>query len=257
MYAYAYKAQALAPERPGGTMKKQVVVIGLGRFGSSIARELYQMGHDVLAIDLDERNVQEMLGHVTYAVKADATNEAVLGELGVSNFDVAVVAIGSDIQASILATVILKDLGIPFIVTRAINELHGNTLERIGADKVVYPEQEIGRRLAHVGFEPGVLDYMELAPTSGITKLRPPEQMMKHTLEQAGLAGARDKYGIAVLAIRRGRDYHLIPSKDEEIKPGDVLIVAGNSEQLGKIQISPNELPAAAALSERGSGQAA
>ena len=223
-------------------MKKQVAVIGLGRFGSSVARELYQMGHDVLGVDLEDKNVQEMLGHVTYAVKADATNEAVLKELGVSNFDVAVIAIGTDIQASILVTVIMKDLGIPFIVTRAVNELHGNTVERIGADKVVYPEQEMGRRLAHLGFDPGVQDYMEVAPNYGITKLRPPEQASKHTLEEAGLAGPRDKYGIAVLAIRRGREYFLVPAKDEEIRPGDILIVAGNSEQLGKIHSSAKDL---------------
>ena len=238
-------------------MKKQVVIAGLGRFGSSIAKELYQMGHDVLAIDPDEKRVQDMLGHVTYAVKADATNEAVLKELGVPNFDVAVVAIGSDIQASILVTVLLKDLGIPFIVTRAINELHGNAMERIGADKVVYPEHEMGVRLAHIGFEPDVLDYMEVAPNYGITKLRPPEQKVKRTLEEAGLAGARDKYGIAVLAIRRGREYFLVPAKDEEIRPGDILIVAGNSEQLGKTQVSAKELPAGVELMTSETGHAA
>ena len=188
-------------------MKKQVVVIGLGRFGSSVGKELYQMGHDVLGIDLQEKNVQDMLGHVTYAVKSDATNEEVLKELGVSNFDVAVVAVGSDIQASILVTVLLKEMGIPFIVARAKDDLHGTTLERIGADKVVYPEQEMGRRLAHTGFDAGVLDYMEVAPNYGITKLRPPERMVKHTLEEVGLASPRDKYHLAVLAIRRGREY--------------------------------------------------
>ena len=224
-------------------MKKQAVVIGLGRFGSNVAGELYQMGHDVLGIDLDEKSVQDMLGRVTYAVKADATSEAVLKELGVSNFDIAVVAIGSNIQANILVTVILKDLGIPFIVTRAINELHGNALERVGANRVVYPEQEMGRRLAHIGFEPGVLDHMEVAPNYGITKLRPSEQVVKHTLDEAGLAGPRDKYGIAVLAIRRGREYFLIPSKDEEIRPGDILIVAGSNEHLGKIHISAKDHP--------------
>ena len=223
-------------------MKKQVVVIGLGRFGSSIARELYQMGHDVLGIDLEERDVQETLGHVTYAVKADATNEAVLKELGVSNFGVAVVAIGSDIQASILVTVILKDLSIPFIVSRAINELHGSALERIGADKIIYPEQEMGRRLAHTGFDPGVLDYMEVAPNYGIAKLRPPNRIIKHTLEESSLTGPRDKYRIAVLGIRRGREYLLAPAKDEEIRPGDILVVAGNSEQIGKVHISTKEL---------------
>ncbi len=221
-------------------MNKQVVVIGLGRFGSSVAQELYQMGHDVLGIDLDEENVQNMLGHVTYAVKADATSEASLTDLGVNNFDVAIVAIGTDIQSSILATLLLKDLRIPYIVTRAINDLHANAMERIGADKVVYPERDMGHRLAHIGFEPGVLDYMEVAPNYGITKLRPPEQLVKQTLDESGLSRPRDKYGVAVLAIRRGREYFLIPAKEEEVKPGDILIVAGNAEQLGKIQLGDN-----------------
>ena len=145
-------------------MKKQVVVVGLGRFGSSVARELYQTGHDVLAIDLEERNVQEILGMVTYAVRADATNETLLADLGVSNFDVGIVAIGSDMQASIVVTVLLKGQGIPFIIARAISEVHGSTMERVGADKIVYPEQEMGRRLAHTEFNPGELDYMEIAP---------------------------------------------------------------------------------------------
>ena len=221
-------------------MNKQMAVIGLGRFGSSVAQELYQMGHDVLGIDLAEENVQGMLGHVTYAVRADATNEALLRELGVNNFDVAIVAIGSDVQASILVTVLLKDLGIPYVVTRAINQLHANAMDRIGADKIVYPEEEMGRRLAHVGFEPGVLDYMEVAPNYGITKLRPPEQMVKRTLDQSGISRPRDKYGVAVLAVRRGRDYFLIPAKEEEVKPGDILIVAGSAEEVGKIQLGTN-----------------
>ena len=126
-------------------MKKQVVVVGLGRFGSSVARELYEKGHDVLAIDTGETSVQELLGHVTYAVKADATNESVLEELAVSTFDVGVVAIGADMQSSILVTLLLKSIGVPFVIARAKNQLHGDTLERIGVDKVVYPAQEMGR----------------------------------------------------------------------------------------------------------------
>jgi trk system potassium uptake protein TrkA len=222
-------------------MKKQIVVVGLGRFGSSIARELYQAGHDVLAIDLDEKNVQDTLGEVTYAVRGDATSETLLKELGVQNYDVAVVAVGSDIQASILATVLLKSLGIPFIVARSSNDLHGNTLERIGADKVVYPEQETGRRVAHVEFHPGVIDYMDVAPNYGITKMRPPDHLIKLTLEKAGLSGPRDKYGLAVLAIRRGRECILVPSKDEEILSGDILIMAGTAEQLGKLHLSSRD----------------
>ena len=221
-------------------MKKQVVVVGLGRFGSSVARELYQTGHDVLAIDLEESNVQELLGSVTYAVKADATNESVLAELGVSNFDVGIVGIGSDMQASIVVAVLLKSQGVPFIIARAANDVHGATMERVGVDKVVYPEQEMGRRLAHTEFNPGELDYMEIAPGTAISKLRPPGSIMRQTLEEAGLTGPRNRHGVAVLAMRRGRDVLLAPSKDEEVKPGDILIVAGKSEELGKLSFSPN-----------------
>ena len=127
-------------------MKKQVCVIGLGRFGRTIAQELFQSGHDVLAIDLDEGEIQDLLGHVTYAVRADASSESVLRELDVADFDVAIVALGSDnVQASILITVLLKDLGVPYVIARAANELHGETLERIGVDRVVYPEMEAAR----------------------------------------------------------------------------------------------------------------
>ncbi len=222
-------------------MKKQAVVIGLGRFGSSMAQELYQVGHDVLAMDQDEKNVQDAMGTVTYAVRGDATSRSLLLELGVQNSDVAVVAIGSDIQASILVTVLLKSLNIPFIIARSSSQLHGDTLERIGADKVVYPEQEMGKRLAHVDFHPGVIDYIDVSSDYGITKMRPPDHMMKRTLEEAGVSGPRDKYGLAILAIRRGRECVLLPSKDEQVMPGDILIVAGSAEQLGRFHLSPRE----------------
>ncbi len=225
-------------------MKKQVCVIGLGRFGATVAQELYQSGHDVLAIDIDEGKIQDMLGQVTYAVRADASSESVLKELDVPDFDVAVVALGSDnIQASILVTVLLKSLGLPYIIARAAHELHGSTLERIGADKVVYPEMESARRAAHVGFTPGVIDYMPIVPNFGISKLRPPEQMLGHTLEEVGLSGSPDKHGISVLAIRRGRTSFLHPAKDEEIKAGDVLIVAGTNENVGRLPELARELP--------------
>ena len=228
-------------------MKKQVCVIGLGRFGATVARELYQSGHDILALDTDEAKIQEMLGQVTYAVRADATSESVLREMGVADFDVGIVALGSDnIQASILVTVLLKSLAIPFIISRAANELHGETLERIGADKVVYPEMESARRVAHVDFNAGILDYMELAPNVGISMVRPPEGMLRRTLDAAEL-GSQGKFGVAVLAIRRGRSYILNPSKFEEIAPGDVLLVAGKNEQISKLHGFAQELPTIAA----------
>ena len=224
-------------------MKKQVCVIGLGRFGSMVAQELYQSGHDVLAIDIDESKIQDQLGQATYSVRADATHESVLKELDVPEYDVAIVALGSDnIQASILVAVLLKSMNVPFIIARAANELHGATLERVGVDREVYPEAERAQRTAHVGFTTGVIDYMPIVPNYGISKIRPPEEMLGHTLEEAGLAGAGDRHGISVLAIRRGRTSFLHPAKDEEIKAGDVLIVAATNEQMGKMSEVAREL---------------
>ncbi len=234
-------------------MKKQVCVIGLGRFGATVARELYQSGDDVLAIDTSESTIQNMLGQVTYAVRADATNESVLRDLGVADFDVGIVALGNDnIQSSILVTVILKSLDIPFIVARAANELHGNTLERIGADKVVYPEMESARRVARVDFNAGVIDFMEIAPGSGISKVHPPERMLRQTIDEAGLDGPQGRYGLVVLAIRRGRSYIVNPSRDEDIRPGDLLIIAGRNENVAKLySADPTSPPTAAEANSR------
>jgi trk system potassium uptake protein TrkA len=226
-------------------VKKQVCVIGLGRFGSVVAQELYQSGHDVLAIDIDEAKIQQQLGQATYSVRGDATSESVLRELDVHEYDVAIVAFGSEnIQTSILATVLLRSMNVPFIIARAANETHGSALERVGADRIVYPEAESARRIVHIGFNAGVIDYMPIVPNYGISKLRPPEEMLGHTLEQAGLTGSHDGHGVSVLAIRRGRLSFLHPAKDEEIKAGDVLFVAATNEQMGKMgdaarQIAP------------------
>ena len=217
-------------------MKKQVCVIGMGRFGSTVANELYQSGHDVLAIDIDEAKIQEQLGRVTYAVRADATNESVLKELDIPDYDVVIVALGSDnIQASVGMTVLLKSLGVPMIIARAANDLHGETLERIGADRVLFPEAENARRVARLEFTRELLDYMPILADYGVSKIRPPEGMLNHTLEEAELSGAGDRHGMAVLAIRRGRTSLLHPARDEVMQPGDVLILAASSEQISRL----------------------
>ena len=217
-------------------MNKQVCVIGMGRYGSTIARELYQSGHDVLAIDADEARIQEQLGQVTYAVRADATNESVLRELDLPDYDVAVVALGGDnVQASVGVTALLKSLGIPMVMARAANDQHGDILERIGADRVLFPEAENARRVAKLEFTRELLDYMPILADYGISKIRPPEGMLNKTLEAAGLSGAGDRHGMSVLAIRRGRTSFLHPSKDEVMQHGDVLILAATSEQLSKL----------------------
>ena len=217
-------------------MPKQAVVIGLGRFGTSLARELLQMGYDVVAIDKDEQVTQDLSGQLTYVVRANSTSEAVLRELGVAKFDLAVVAIGTDIQASILTTLLLKTLGVKELIARANNHLHAQTLERVGADKVLFPENEEGIRLAHTLFNPDVLEYMEITQNFGLSKLRPPEHVIGQTLEEAGLGGTHDRYGITVMAIRRGREPILFPAKDEKIRQGDILFVAGRDELLDRLR---------------------
>ncbi len=218
-------------------MANQAAVIGLGRYGISLAQELYQLGFDVLGIDTDEQLVQDLAGQLTYVVRADATSESVLRDLGVASFDLTVVAIGTDIQASIMTTLLLKTLGVKQVVARANNPLHAQTLERIGADLVVYPEQEAGVRLAHTLFNPNVMEYVGITNDFGISKFKPPEHMVGKSLEEAGLGGTRDRYGIAVLAIRRRREPILFPSKDEEVEPGDILFVAGRDDLLNRVRL--------------------
>ncbi len=214
---------------------QQIVVIGLGRFGSSVAYTLYQMGHDVLALESDQTRVQAAMGHVTYPVQGDATEEAVLRELGIPNFDMAVVAIGSNLESSIMSTVLLKSMGVPHIVARAKTQLHGQTLERVGADVIVHPEQETGEHVARGLFHPEVQDFMEVAPNFGISKVKASPQTVNRTLKEAGLTGARDKYGLAVLAIRRGKDVILLPSEDERIQKEDTLVLASKEDMLDKL----------------------
>lgn len=219
-------------------MKKQVLVIGLGRFGSSVARSLYNLGHDVLAIDRDDRRVQNIMGQATYALTGDATNETVLKELGIPDYDTAVVAIGSDIVSSVMASVLLKTMGVPYVVSRARDELHGNALERIGVDKVVHAESEMGVRLAHSLFNPNVQEYLEITPNFGISKMRISQRFVNMSLKELGFSNARDKYGLVVLAIRRGKDITLNPDTDDKIQVDDTLVLAGRDELLEKLELA-------------------
>ncbi len=143
--------------------KQQFVIIGLGRFGSSLALELMELGYEVLGIDRNEEIVEELSDRLTHTVVADATEEEVLKSLGVRNFDCGIVAIGTDIQMSILAAILLKDLGIKTVVAKAISLLHGRALEKLGVDRVIYPERDMGVRVAHQLVTPNLLDYIELS----------------------------------------------------------------------------------------------
>ena len=218
-------------------MPHQVAVIGLGRFGSTLARELYQIGHDVLVIERDEALSQHMIGHVTYVVAGDATSSELLEEVGITNFDTVVVAIGTDVQSSILTTVLLKqEFKTKQVVARATSDIHGTTLKAVGADRVIYPEQETAVRTAHSLFQRDVLEYMELTSDFGFSKLPVPVELIGKTLEEAGFAGTRNKYGTAVIAIKRGREPILTPPRDERLYRGDVLIIGGQEGMLEQVQ---------------------
>ena len=221
-------------------MAHQVAVIGMGRFGHTVARELYRIGHDVLIVDRDPMLAQQMMGQVTYAVAGDSTSAEFLEEVGIQNFDTVVVAMG-DIQSSIMTTVLLKQqFGIRDVVARAISDVHGRTLRAIGADRVVYPEQEAAGRTAHSLFQAAALEYMELTGGFGFSKINATASMVGKTLEQSGFTNARNRYGAAVVAISRGREPILSPSKDEAIREGDILIVAGPGASLEQLQLEPN-----------------
>ena len=166
--------------------KKQFAVIGMGRFGSSVAKTLYNLGYDVLAIDHDESRTDEVVEMVTHAVTADSTDEDALRSLGLRNFDVVVVAIGQDIQASILTTLILKEMGVGMIVVKAQNELHGKVLAKIGADKVIYPERDMGARVAHHLISPNILDHIELSNDYSIVDLEAGPGLVGKNLRRAG-----------------------------------------------------------------------
>ena len=217
-------------------MKRQVIVIGLGRFGSAVTRKLYNLGHDVLAMDKDEVRVQEVMGQTTHALSGDATNEHVLRELGVVDYDAAIVAIGLDIMSSVMTSVLLKTLGVPYVVSRAHNELHANTLERIGVDKVVEVESEMGVRLAHSLFNPNVTEYLELTPRVGVSKLRVPDRFLNMTLKEVGFSDPRDKNGLSLLAIQRGDRVNLHPEQGDKFKRGDWLLLAGQDDLVERLE---------------------
>lgn len=213
--------------------QRQFAVIGLGRFGSSVADTLYNQGYEVLAIDVDEERVQTFSNEVTHVVQADTTEEEALRALGIWNFDVVVVAIGEDIQANLLTTLLLKELGVKYIVAKAQNPLHGKMLEKIGADRVIYPERDMGQRVAHNLVSTNVLDYIELSPELGIVEVTAPEIFEGKTLAETNL---RAEFGINVVAIKRGDKIQIPPQPDHLINKGDVLIVVGGNKGIRRLE---------------------
>lgn len=212
---------------------RSYLVVGLGRFGSEAARCLSQLGCEVMALDSKNELVQQISSDVTQAVVADARDKEVLKALGANNFDCAIVAIGDSLGDSVLATMNLKELGIPYLVCKAHDETHRQVLLKLGADKVVIPEQEQANRLARNLCSPNVLDYIELSDTFGILELPAPTPWVGKSLKQLDV---RAKLGVNIIAVKHGKQINVSPGADYEILPGDVIEILGDAEALNKVQ---------------------
>ncbi|MDY6011490.1 TrkA family potassium uptake protein [Clostridium sp.] len=214
-------------------IKKQFVVIGLGRFGSSVAETLYGLGNDVLVIDKNEDLIQDISDKVTHAVQMDATDEGALRTLGLRNFDVAVVTIGSNIQASVMVTLLIKELGVKYIIAKGNSDLHAKVLYKIGADRVILPEKDMGVRVAHNLVSESILDFIELSPDYSIMEIEAPEEWKNKTINELKL---RSKYGINVMAIKRDDEINLSPPADFMVKSKDIFVAIGSAEDLSKLE---------------------
>ena len=212
---------------------KNYVVIGLGRFGSAIARQLCSLGAEVLALDVRSELVQQVANEVTPAVVGDAQDKEVLRALGVRNFDCAIIAIGDDLAASVLTTMNLKELGVPYIVCKAHDETHRRVLEKLGVDRVVIPEQEHGQRLARSLYSHNVLDYIELSAEYGILEVPAPAGWLGKTLKELNV---RAKLGINIIAVENEGKTNVSPTADYRISQGDVMVVLGDNVALERVQ---------------------
>lgn len=212
---------------------KSYVVIGLGRFGAEVARQLYSLGCEVLAMDVRNDLVQQVSADVTHAVVADAQDKEVLKALGVRDFECAIVAIGDDLAASVLATMNLKELGVPYLVCKAHDDTHRHVLEKLGADRVMIPEQENGARLARSLSSPNVLDYIELSDEYGIVEVPAPAGWQGKSLKDLNV---RAKLGVNIIAVRREGKLNVSPAADFVILEKDIMVVLGNTKALEKVQ---------------------
>lgn len=212
---------------------KSFVVIGMGRFGSETARSLCRQGCEVLVIDNSNELIQNISDDVTQAVVGDARDKEVLRALGVKDFDCAIVAIGDSLADSVLATMNLKELGVPYVICKASSETHREVLQKLGADRVVIPEKEQAARLAKSLASRNVLDYIELSEDYGIIDVPAPALWYQKSLIELNV---RAKLGVNILAVKRAGEITVSPSADFRIQQGDVLVVLGDTAALKAVQ---------------------
>jgi trk system potassium uptake protein TrkA len=212
--------------------KRQILVLGLGRFGSAVATTLSELGCEVACVDTDERRIQAIAPLVTQAMQLDSTDRDALRQLNVADFDVAVVAIGADIEASILTTANLAELGGTDIVAKAMTLPHARILEKVGAHRVIFPEHEMGVRLGNALAGTNLIDYMELDPSSAVAEIRCPAEIAGRTLAEANVRG---RYGVIVLCVKSGDEVDVIPDADRRLEKADVIVVAGPTKDIDRL----------------------
>jgi trk system potassium uptake protein TrkA len=213
---------------------KSFVVIGLGRFGSMVATELCRAGNEVLGIDENEDRVNLAADLLTHAVACDVMNEAALRSLGVRNFDCAVVALEDNANSNVLITLMLKEMGVGMVVAKAQDMLNMKVLQKVGADRVVFPERDMGQRLAQSLTSSSIIDYIELTDDYSIVELGLPKSWEGKTIREVN---ARSAYGINIIAVRNGQDIALSPSAGYKFKRGDLLVALGANDDVAEFKV--------------------
>uniref|UniRef100_A0A7C4YI62 TrkA family potassium uptake protein n=1 Tax=candidate division WOR-3 bacterium TaxID=2052148 RepID=A0A7C4YI62_UNCW3 len=224
---------------------KDIVVIGLGAFGFTVAKELSSKKMNVLVIDKDEEKVENISDSVMQAIIGDATDIEVLKNAGVQNFETAIVSVGDDIPSSIIITLNLKELGLKQVIAKAMNDMQARALRRVGADKIVFPERDSALKLAESIANPSIFEHIELSPDYGLMEVKAPRRFLEKTLSELDV---RKEYGVNVIAIKRPNveiseegktimkeNVIIAPSGNEKIKEGDIIVVVGRYEDLDKI----------------------
>lgn len=214
-------------------MSEQFVIIGCGRFGSAVAQELTKLGREVMVVDIDPDVIQNMSNIVTYAVQADVTDANTVRTLGIGNFDTAIVTMGANIQGSMLATLLVKETGVKKVISKAQSKVHSQILYKIGADRVIFPEREMGIRLAKNLVSKNVLEFIELSEDYSVIELRVSEDWVGKTLEELEM---RKKYGVNVVAIKNLDNVNISVLGSYRIQENDRLVVIGQNENLNKFE---------------------
>ena len=217
---------------------KQFVVFGLGRVGMSVAMTLSEAGYEVMAVDKSEEKIQEISTVVTQAVQADATDLDTLKALGIRNFDVAIVAIGKDMQSSIMTTLLLKELEISYVVAKATTDTHKKVLEKLGADRIVSPEFDMGKRIANNLIAGNIIDYIQLSHDYSIMEIPILPEWSNHTIAQLDI---RAQYGINIIAVERGSEVYVTPGPDDILKEDDLLVIVGNNRSIQELEEKRHE----------------